>query len=72
MTLRKTEDSIVHCLHPEHMPPMHIVLDPGVYEHTCPGCGETKRFIISAIICSHKWHENPSLMILCPGCGVEY
>lgn len=28
------------CRHPEHKPPSMIVLDPGVYEHTCPGCSE--------------------------------
>ncbi len=27
------------CKHPEHNPPGHIVLPPGVYEHTCPACG---------------------------------
>ena len=28
------------CFHPEHNPPSHIVLQPGTYKHTCPGCGE--------------------------------
>ena len=27
------------CRHPEHEPPGMIVLDPGRYEYTCPGCG---------------------------------
>jgi len=27
------------CLHPEHRPPMHIVLEPGTHEHVCPACG---------------------------------
>jgi hypothetical protein len=27
------------CHHPEHNPPGHIVLPPGRYEYTCPGCG---------------------------------
>lgn len=27
------------CLHPEHNPPTHIVLEPGIYEYVCPGCG---------------------------------
>ncbi len=26
------------CKHPEHDPPKHIVLDPGVYEYQCPAC----------------------------------
>lgn len=29
------------CFHPEHNPPGHIVLKPGLYEYTCPGCGRT-------------------------------
>lgn len=28
------------CHHPEHDPPKHIVLEPGIYEHECPGCGQ--------------------------------
>lgn len=34
------------CHHPEHNPPTHIVLSPGIYEHTCPACGKTKEVII--------------------------
>lgn len=30
------------CRHPEHDPPGHIVLEPGTYEHTCPGCGRVQ------------------------------
>ncbi len=26
------------CRHPEHKPPGMVVLDPGTYEHECPGC----------------------------------
>jgi hypothetical protein len=29
------------CFHPEHNPPGHIVLKPGLYEYTCPGCGRS-------------------------------
>lgn len=32
------------CQHPEHDPPGHLVLAPGIYEYECPGCGE-KRII---------------------------
>lgn len=28
------------CRHPEHDPPGHIVLAPGTYMYTCPGCGQ--------------------------------
>jgi hypothetical protein len=34
------------CRHPDHEPPGHIVLPPGVYEHTCPGCGKTIQFVV--------------------------
>ena len=38
------------CRHLEHNPPMHIVLSPGVYEYTCPGCGKTITFTVSGSI----------------------
>lgn len=28
-----------NCLNPEHEPPRHINLEPGIYEHICPSCG---------------------------------
>lgn len=34
------------CKHPEHEPPKFISLKPGVYEHTCPGCGQKKMISI--------------------------
>lgn len=34
------------CFHPEHNPPGMIVLEPGIYEHTCPGCGKRVEFIV--------------------------
>jgi hypothetical protein len=34
------------CWHPEHNPPMHIVLEPGTYAYTCPGCGNTITLVI--------------------------
>lgn len=27
------------CHHPEHEIPTHLMLQPGIYEHECPGCG---------------------------------
>lgn len=35
-----------HCKHPEHAPASMIVREPGVYEHTCPGCQQVTRFTI--------------------------
>jgi predicted RNA-binding Zn-ribbon protein involved in translation (DUF1610 family) len=37
------------CLHPEHNPPMHIVLEPGKYEYTCPACGNKVIFTVPLI-----------------------
>lgn len=34
------------CYDPEHRPPGHVVLPPGIYEYTCPGCGETRRVVV--------------------------
>ena len=34
------------CQDPEHSPPYMIVLDPGVYEHTCPTCAHVARFVV--------------------------
>jgi len=36
--IRKIADIPKSCLSPEHVPPSHIVLENGVYEHTCPSC----------------------------------
>jgi hypothetical protein len=51
MTLRRLPDEPrwqpqLACRHPEHNPPNAIVLDPGKYEHTCPGCGHVVIFIV--------------------------
>lgn len=46
MTLKKIQDVPKPCLHPEHKPPTHIVLSPGVYEHICPGCGYSTKFTV--------------------------
>lgn len=37
------------CQYPEHNPPSLYVFDPGVYEHTCPQCGEKKVFRVDFI-----------------------
>ena len=42
--IQKFEDT-ERCTHPEHNPPSMIVLEPGVYEHACPGCGKTQTVV---------------------------
>lgn len=37
------------CQHPEHNPPNMMVFKPGMYEHTCPGCGKTQIFTVSVV-----------------------
>jgi hypothetical protein len=49
--LRKIKDAEKPCMHPEHNPPSMIVLSPGTYEHTCPGCGNTVIFTVPLITC---------------------
>ena len=47
-SLKKIADVPKVCMSPEHNPPAHVVLEPGVYEHTCPDCGERVEFVVSA------------------------
>lgn len=37
------------CNNPEHNPPMHIYLEPGTYEYTCPGCGKKVTFTVNQV-----------------------
>lgn len=48
MTLIKVRDfpPSYYCQHPAHNPPTMMVLSPGEYEHTCPGCGAVSRFMV--------------------------
>lgn len=39
------------CLNPGHNPPNMIVLPPGTYRHTCPGCGRSVTFSVPRVIC---------------------
>lgn len=48
---KKVGDTPETCLNPEHNPPSHIVLVPGIYEHTCPDCGKKTTFTIPKITC---------------------
>ena len=49
--LRRIGDCSVPCMHPEHNPPSHIVLQPGEYEWTCPECGRVTYFMVPMTIC---------------------
>lgn len=48
------------CVHPDHLPPLHKILPPGVYEHICEGCGRTIEFIAKG----HHWtsYELPATL----------
>lgn len=43
------------CFHPEHDPPKHVCLPPGIYEHECPGCGRKKVFTVQG----YRWSATP-------------
>ena len=47
--LRKIADAPRPCMHPGHGPPSHIVLEPGTYQHTCPGCGKSCTFTVQGV-----------------------
>jgi hypothetical protein len=49
MPTRKIADIPVPCRHPEHQPPSHMVLGPGVYEHECPSCGKKSTFVVAGV-----------------------
>lgn len=51
MPLRKIRDFSRPCMDREHNPPAHIVLTPGVYEHTCPACGNKIVFTVNGVYC---------------------
>jgi len=48
---KKIDDAPIPCVHPEHNPPSHMVYDPGVWEHTCPGCGKKITFTVARTVC---------------------
>jgi len=49
----KPADVTKFCVHREHNPPSHIVLQPGTHNWQCPGCGHVTTFVV----------QNPSLML---------
>lgn len=58
--LRKIADISQPCLNREHNPPGHIVLQPGVYEHICPGCGKKQTFTVHRIYNSCVYDDGGS------------
>lgn len=50
MPLKKIADAPRPCAAPDHNPPMHIVLEPGTYQHTCSGCGHTVTFTVRGAV----------------------
>ena len=54
--LRKIGGIKPPCLGREHMPPMHIVLEPGQYEYICPDCGHRTVFTVPYV--SMAWTKN--------------
>ncbi len=34
------------CMHPEHNPPSHMVLQPGLHVWVCPGCGQEQQIVV--------------------------
>lgn len=50
MPFEKIQDLTEKCLHPEHNPPQHISLQPGIYKYTCPSCGAAKTITVPRII----------------------
>lgn len=47
--IKRIGDAFKPCLHPEHKVPDNMYLEPGEYEHTCPGCGKVTRLTIPYI-----------------------
>jgi len=57
MTLRKIADPPQTCAHVEHEPPKLIVLDPGTWEHECPGCGHKTIFTVEEALWTLRYPE---------------
>ncbi len=45
------------CLDPEHEVPGHIVLEPGVWEWTCPACGAKRVIVVPLVTASAPVQE---------------
>lgn len=62
MPTKKIRDFDHHevCRHPDHEPHKMMVFKPGIYEHTCPGCGRRVIFTIGAepsLRAGHQVHQ---------------
>ena len=42
--------TIKPCRHPDHEPAKMVVRPPGLYEHSCPGCGALTYFTVDGLI----------------------
>lgn len=51
MTLTKIADLPQSCLSPDHNPPSMVHLEPGVWQHTCSGCGKVSTFTVQGFAC---------------------
>ena len=61
MPTRKIADLPNNCMDKDHNPPMHVYLENGVYEHTCPLCGKKQIFTVNKPTLSVEQYddENP-------------
>jgi len=46
MPTKKIGDVPMRCRHSDHEPPHMYLLPPGIYEHTCAGCGKNTTFTV--------------------------
>ena len=57
MPIRKIADHSATCKNPDHNPPTHIYLEPGIWEHQCPQCGKKTIINIPVIENSAKYDD---------------
>jgi hypothetical protein len=55
MPTRKISDLPIAkpCRDPDHRPATMVVRPPGIYEHTCPSCGQSFTFVVPP---GPRWH----------------
>ena len=51
VSLKKIKDFSKPCLSSSHNPPSMMVYSPGVYEWTCPACGNVITFTVNGVYC---------------------
>jgi len=69
MSLRKISEPYQGlCFHLEHNPPGGIVLEPGTYEHTCPGCGAKTVFTVPGVTCTGSSNWSGTAARFCSVC----